>query len=81
MKKCYLKKISGFLLLVFAFCSAAEAGTGAMKVYRMSVTVPALTYVHSTGTSIKAQNPTMQVAMEKDVRDGQIVMLKTAVIK
>ena len=81
MKKCYLKKTSFFLFLVFAFCSVAEAGTGAMKIYRMSVTVPTLTYVQSAETSIRAQNPSMQVAMEKDVRDDQIVMIKTAIVK
>jgi|GEM_PF-1367378 len=82
MNNGYLKKIAGIFLLIFAFCSAAEAGPSASRVYKIGVTVPALFYVKAqTEGSAEIQNQAMQVAMEKDVRDNQIVMVKTVIAK
>jgi len=78
----YFKRITSLLLLIFAFCSFAEAGQSASRSYRMSVTVPARTYFPTmTGPSAKIQDQEMQIAMEEDVRENQIVMVKTAIAK
>jgi hypothetical protein len=81
MNNCYLKRIAGMLFLIFAFCSMVEAGPSASRVYKMSVTVPARTYVQVKTESSNIQKQEMQIAMEKDVRDNQVVMIKTAVLK
>jgi hypothetical protein len=81
MNSSYLKKVGGILVMIFAFCSMAEAG-GASKAYKMSVTIPARTYVSAKAeVTPKIKKEWMQVAMEKGVRDNKVVMVKTAVVK
>ena len=81
MNSGYFKKVVGMLFLVFVFCSIAEA-SGATRSYRMSVTIPATSFVQAKeNPSSKIQNQEMQITMERDIRDNQIVMVKTAITK
>ena len=79
----YLKRAAVMFLLILFYCSLAEAGASATKAYRFSVTVPARTYVDATMGSLSTsrQDRQMLVAMEEGVRNNQVVMIKTAVIK
>ena len=82
MNNSYLKRSASILLLIFAFCSLAEASPSASKAYKMSVTIPARAYLQAmTEPSSNTQNQEMLVAMEKGVRDNQVVMIRTAVAK
>ena len=81
MNSGYFKNVASILFLIFVFCSAAEV-SGATKAYRMSVTIPATSFIQAKADpSSRIQNQKMQITMERDIRDNQIVMVKTAVAK
>ncbi len=82
MRTSYFKGIAGLFILVFAFCSIAEAGAGATKAYKLSVTIPATFQVQAKAQELsQASRKTMQIAMEKDIRNNEMVMVKTVVSK
>ena len=77
-----LKKLLSMMLVIILFSSAAEAGQGATKVYKISVTLPAMVYTQASSEQVaKAQDKNMQIAMEKGIRNNETVMVKTTVAK
>jgi len=82
MKEHSFKNLVGTVALLFVFCSVAEAGPSASKVYKVSVTIPATFQTQATAEQgIGTNSKNMQIAMEEDVRDNEMVMIQTVVAK
>lgn len=80
MKKSSLSKVLSILALSFVFCSSLEAAPGASKVYRVSVTIPAICHTAKSAAQL-TEAASMQVALEQDMRENKQVVVKTAVVK
>ena len=81
-----MKKISLIAVVsIFAagfFCSISEAAPGASKVYKVSVTIPAICHTATnTSSRLQTEAQNMQVAMEQDVRSNETVVVKKVVAK